>query len=257
MARLSAPFSAAFRFAARLSSAAALLIALAVAPASAEMSFDRFLSDKSMVVLGADRTTTAPGDEVRLVLHKTLTPEWHTYWVNPGGPGMATTIRWEAPEGVEISDIAWPTPERYSVDPYVNYGYADEVLLVSTARVPMDWPAGQPIPLKATAQWLICKDVCIMESQVFEMALNTGATPEVDGEFARLADRAATLWPTELGEVGRYETDADDPSILRIAFPAEALGGATADDGYFYAEAGGIVAAAAPQTVRLKGEEVA
>ena len=36
-----------------------------------------------------------PGQTVTLALHTEHEPHWHTYWINPGDSGLATSIDWQ------------------------------------------------------------------------------------------------------------------------------------------------------------------
>lgn len=230
-----------------------LLLALAATPALAKRSLDFSTTDYAQVELGVDRQVSAPGDAAQLVLRIDPQPGWHTYWLNPGGPGAATMIEWEAPAGVEISEIIWPTPERLPFGPFVNYGYEGETLLVARLSVSEDWPAGQPIDLVARANWLLCKDICIGEAKDFHLSLPTASTPEVDPEIALSVERAEGRRAREVGLVGEYEADAER---VRLVFAAETLGGVALEDGYFYAENHGVVESAAEQTVAQAGDRI-
>lgn len=66
-------------------------------------------------------------------------PHWHTYWKNPGDSGLATTIKWQLPDGVTAGEIAWPVPKKIPIGDLANYGYEGTVLLpvpltISTLR---------------------------------------------------------------------------------------------------------------------------
>ena len=237
----------------RIIAFASMLAALFAAPASAELALERSQTKYATVELGADRMLTAPGDKVRLILRQTLAFGWHSYWLNPGDTGMPTEIKWTAPDGVKISSIAWPTPERQPLKPLMNFGYSGEVLLVSTLIVPADWPAGKPIELTAAASWLVCKDVCIGENQTFTLSLQTGEKAIPDGLMAGLVKYAGQTRPKEAGEIGAYKADK---KTLRLSFPLAALGDVKLGDSFFFPEQRGVVAAAAPQKVEVRDGRV-
>ncbi len=237
----------------RIAAFALILLALAAAPASAKLSFDFSQTEYGAVELGADRMTTAPGDEVEIVLRIEPAFGWHTYWLNPGGPGGATTIDWRAPEGVEFSGILWPTPERLEYGPFVNFVHSGETLLVTRMRVPEDWTPGEEIALVASAMWLLCDDICVSETLDFRLTLPTAEEPVVDPEFAALAERAAAARPREIGAVGRYEVDEER---IRVFLPAETLETAAVAGGFFFPEPQGVVAAAGAQTVEVSDGEI-
>ncbi|MEN9890852.1 MAG: hypothetical protein RLY78_1147, partial [Pseudomonadota bacterium] len=70
------------------------------------------------------------------------------------------------PAGVAACEIAWPTPKRLPVGPLVNYGYEDQLLLPVPLTVASDFK-GSALDVKLTAQWLVCKDVCIPQQGEF------------------------------------------------------------------------------------------
>ena len=45
----------------------------------------------------------------------------------------------------------------------MNYVFSDEVYLPVPITVPADAKPGQTVTLKAAADWLVCKDVCVPE----------------------------------------------------------------------------------------------
>ena len=81
-----------------------------------------------------------PGEPFWVALRLQPRDGWHTYWRNPGDSGLATTIDWDLPAGVEASAIHWPYPERIPFGPLMNYGYHQEVYLLSRITPPADWP---------------------------------------------------------------------------------------------------------------------
>jgi thiol:disulfide interchange protein DsbD len=102
-----------------------------------------------------------PGQTLDIGLRQRIAAHWHTYWVNPGDSGMPTRIRWRLPAHAQVGPIEWPVPQRFSLGPAVNYGYADEVVLLSRLQVPTDLRRGESFDIRAEVEWLVCRDVCI------------------------------------------------------------------------------------------------
>ncbi len=162
--------------------------------------------------LVAERSAVQPGGSVRVGLRLQHIPHWHTYWRNPGDSGLPTTIDWQLPAGTEIGEIEWPAPKRLPIGPLVNYGYEDELLLPALFTAPADARPGQDLVLRAQANWLVCKDVCIPESGSFELRLPVVAAGTTPGSSASSAlfERAAGLrsvpiqgWTADLQQHGR------------------------------------------------------
>lgn len=127
-----------------------------------------------------------PGQSLYVALRQKIIPGWHTYWRNPGDAGEATTIGWTLPSGWSAGSIVWPQPERFLSGPLMNYVYSDEVYLPVAIGVPAD--AKGRAELKATVDWLVCKDVCVPEQVKLSLTLPVaarGSTPALDPAFGK------------------------------------------------------------------------
>ncbi len=109
-----------------------------------------------------EKTLVEAGQPFGVILHLHSDPGWHTYWINPGDAGLATTIKWTLPPGFTAGPIQWPTPEKHAMGPLVTYGYAGDVYLLTTITPP-DSPGSDvsKIEIKAHAAWLVCQEECI------------------------------------------------------------------------------------------------
>lgn len=138
------------------------------------------LVDTSQVAarLVASVDAAAPGDTVTLGIAKEIIPQWHTYWRNPGDSGLATTARWDVPPGVEVGELEWPSPGRYSFGPVTNYGYEGEVTLLAPLTVPTDTEVGSTLTIRAEVSWLVCENVCIPEDVELALELPIAAASE-------------------------------------------------------------------------------
>ncbi len=130
----------------------------------------------------------APGQMLKLGLKITHQPHWHTYWKNPGDSGLATTLTWQLPAGVQAGDIEWPTPSRLPIGPLMNHGYEGTLLLPVSVQLPAGF-AADSLAVKLHAEWLVCKEVCIPESGDFELTLPARAATA--GHAALFAQAAA------------------------------------------------------------------
>jgi thiol:disulfide interchange protein/DsbC/DsbD-like thiol-disulfide interchange protein len=140
-----------------------------------------------------------PGDTIQVGVHQTIIPHWHTYWVNPGDSGLATTIDYDLPAGATAGAIQWPTPSRITLGPVVNYGYENEVTLLSSIKVPDD--ASGVFPVKAKVKWLVCEAVCIPQRAELALDLPVVAPGQDRGRGSALIGKAqaslpvASPWP--------------------------------------------------------------
>src|SRR5688572_10776715 len=72
-----------------------------------------------------------PGKALTVALRLKSIPHWHTYWRNPGDSGQPTTIQWKLPQVWEAGAFQWPAPTRLPAGPLMNFGYEEEVLLLT------------------------------------------------------------------------------------------------------------------------------
>lgn len=225
-----------------------VLTLLALATTSAAQG--QFNSSDPMVdvSLVADLTSVEPGETVYIALHQEITPGWHTYWRNPGDSGEATMVDLALPEGWAQGDIIWPAPKAYALGPLTNYGYSDQVTLPIPVTVPIDAQPG-PVSLDATANWLVCEDICIPESATLQLSLNVGPR-QVEPLGSALIERAIDAAPQRVDD--RFQAGlVRSEDGLTLTLTGDALG-TSADqirDLYFYPHTSGIIDHAAQQRV--------
>jgi len=140
-----------------------VLIMMAAVPARALESAP-VSSKRAVATLVSDTDAVQPGTPFRVGLRLRMADGWHTYWKNPGDAGVPPEL---TIEGGTQSPIDWPTPRRIAEGPVMTYAYTGEVLLPVTVTA-----AGGAI--KAHAQWLVCKDICVPEEGDFSLTLPVG-----------------------------------------------------------------------------------
>ncbi|MFB2833204.1 protein-disulfide reductase DsbD family protein [Floridanema evergladense] len=122
-----------------------------------------------------------PGKPFWVALQMKIRPGWHTYWQNPGDSGSIPKINWQLPSGFKAGKIVWPHPERLPFGPLVNFGYKDEVYLLTQIASPANLPTNKPVLLRGKADWLVCEKDCIPETANISLTLPiTSTTPAKD-----------------------------------------------------------------------------
>jgi thiol:disulfide interchange protein/DsbC/DsbD-like thiol-disulfide interchange protein len=111
--------------------------------------------------LVAADTSIQPGRPFTVALRLEHAPHWHTYWIN-AGTGYPTSLEWQLPPGWKAGPIEWPTPHvvKDGSGNIAGNGYENDTLLPVTITPPADLKPGETITLRATAEWLMCKEVC-------------------------------------------------------------------------------------------------
>ncbi|MCV2348297.1 protein-disulfide reductase DsbD family protein [Paucibacter sp. Y2R2-4] len=209
-------------------------------------------SEEVQLRLLSSHRVLQPGQTVHLLLRQTIAPHWHTYWLNPGDSGQATRIEWRLPEGVQASELQWPAPQRFSLGPVSNYGYADQVDLITEIRLPANWPQNRALQLQAQVSWLVCKDICLPQEAELSIALPVQARAQADAEGqaaltlaqARLPKTAP--WPLSLHSEG---------SQLLLRWPVQEASGKDAPQAEFFAEQWGPLQHNAPQELRRQSQQ--
>ena len=117
-------------------------------------------------------TFPASASEVVVGLRLEHEPHWHTYWLQPG-TGLPTSLAWQLPPGWSAGPIRWPAPHRVydTAGNLAGNGYDGVVTLPVTLTPPRDLASGVPVTLRAKAEWLMCKDVCIPGSADLSISL--------------------------------------------------------------------------------------
>jgi thiol:disulfide interchange protein len=159
----------------------AVLMLLATIPAHALESAP-VSSKRAVATLVTDTDAMRPGTPFRVALRLRLAEGWHTYWKNPGDAGVPPDL---TIQGVTQSPIDWPTPRRVAEGPVMTYAYTGEVLLPVTVTATTG-------TIKAHAQWLVCKDICVPEEGDFSLTLPQG-TPGPSPQAALFAAHDRTV----------------------------------------------------------------
>ena len=203
--------------------------------------------------LVSDKTAAQPGKPVAVGLKLRMAPEWHTYWKNPGDSGLPTRIQWVLPEGWKAGDIQWPYPKHLPVGPLMNYGYEDEVVLLSELTPPANAKPGTVV-IGARAEWLVCKDVCIPEKGELELEMpvaNGEAAP--NPRFLAHIERSRAMLPVK-AEGWKFESSlAGKTLMVRLTPPA---GAAAPQKIAFFPERELLIEPAAPQKLVREGNAV-
>jgi thiol:disulfide interchange protein DsbD len=200
--------------------------------------------------LVTDDASAQPGKPTWVGLKLRMAQEWHTYWKNPGDSGLPTKIKWTLPEGWKAGDIQWPYPQPLPVGPLMNYGYDDEVVLLSQLTPPANAAAG-PASIKAHAEWLVCRDICVPEKGDLDLALAISNTePKKNPMFQAHIDRARNQWPVELPGWKSEAALTNQALVVRLTAPEGAEAPAKAS---FFPEQEGLIEPAAPEKVTRAG----
>ncbi|MFG6431531.1 protein-disulfide reductase DsbD family protein [Roseateles sp. LYH14W] len=212
---------------------AAPLLALAAPPEAA--------TDHVKARLVASQAAVAPGQRFTVALEQDIKSHWHTYWLNPGDSGQATSIAWT---GAEAGPIQWPTPAVQPIGPLVNYGYEGRVALLVDLTVPADAQPGGRFQPVAEVRWLVCKDVCIPEQVTLGLDLPVAARGQAGADAAQIDE-----WRGAIPKPAPFAVQLK-PAAQGVQLSGPVAGVTKA---YFFADTWGAVAHSAPQALKAEG----
>ncbi len=151
-----------------------------------------FETEQGRVRLVAAVPQTGAADTVRLGLEFHLAPSWDIYWRAPGDAGLPPQVDWAGSRNLAAAEIAWPAPRRFSAYGLETIGYQGSVVLPITARLER---AGAALSVRATLEYLTCKDICIPYDTV--LSLDLPVESAAPGGYADLIERYARAVPAD------------------------------------------------------------
>ena len=119
-----------------------------------------------IVIIGEKNIIDKPG-VIELGYKFTLTPGWHTYWINPGDSGGPPIFEFNSPDGWKIKTNVWPGPQRIEYPPLMTFGYVDEV--VFPFQLELENLNDQESEI--TTKFLVCDDICVPEEATLLLKL--------------------------------------------------------------------------------------
>jgi len=165
-------------------------------------------------------------DPFEIGFHIKLKKGWHTYWKNPGDSGAAPRFSWIETGSGTLSDPIFPVPKRFDESGIMTFGYSDEVLFIFRHS-----GLSESTRLKVSAEWLVCKEVCLPALGEFELDVPVLELDQIQssknrGEFSK----AHRKWPNP-GEISvelnglkvLYSVASEEPPLNFDFFPFSGL----------------------------------
>lgn len=225
------------------------LLAMWLSPVRAQTVSDTAATKHVEVRLIAESPVPAGGGTVTVALVQKIIPGWHTYWRNAGDSGEPTKIDWKLPQGFAAKEIQWPTPERIPIGPLANFGFKDEVWLLSEIVVPKGLSPGSMTTIEADVSWLVCEEICIPEDAKLRLEIDVEQTSAPAGQWREAFAKARAAMPETPALAAAYEVQ-DGKLGVSITLP-EKLRGAKA---LFLPDTPGFIKNAADQSLSSDGQ---
>jgi thiol:disulfide interchange protein/DsbC/DsbD-like thiol-disulfide interchange protein len=219
-----------------------VILAVWFVPAMAQTVSDTAATKHVEVRLIAEGPVPADGGPVTVALVQKIIPGWHTYWRNAGDSGEPTKIEWKLPQGFSAKDIQWPVPERIPIGPLANFGFKDEVWLLTEIQTPKGLTPGSMTTIEADVAWLVCEEICIPEDAKLRLEIDVEKAPTPNAQWREAFARARAAQP-ETPAIPAVYAIQDGKLGLSIALP-EALRQSKAQ---FFPDVPGFIKNAADQ----------
>jgi len=164
--------------------------------------------------LYASQSSVMPGQNFDIAIEQNIRAGWHTYWRNAGDSGEPLMIEWDAPAGVTVGDLQFPTPKRIYYDPLVNFGHEGAPIYLQNIQIDERF-SGADITLNGNASWLVCEEICIPESEQISITIPVGVGESINDfifDEARAVMPQAVDWPATLSQ-------SDSQARLSVTIP--------------------------------------
>ncbi|MBM0742047.1 thioredoxin family protein [Phormidium sp. CLA17] len=197
--------------------------------------------------------TIQAGSPFWVALQLKLRPEWHVYWKNPGDSGAAPSIQWTLPPGFQAGELVFPYPTRIPVEPLMNFGYEDEVYLL-TEITPTAQVASKSITLRAQAEVLVCKLECIPEQKTLTLTVPVAPTASTkDPAWTDAFTRTRQAHPQTSPWESSFAVDDKD---LTLFVNAPGLAAGQLKQVEFFPDKDGVIQNAAPQRLTVAQDRI-
>lgn len=206
-----------YRIGALLPAALLMVAGLTPAPAGGQVSDDPTPNSDAWLV--AEPSAVQAGQPFTVGVRITLDEGWHTYWKNAGDAGSGTIMEWDLPDGFSVTPLRYPIPERIPYPPLMSYGYHNEVVLLATITPPATLDTDR-VAIDATADFLVCEDVCVPATATIGLELPVTAGTPGPSEDAALIQQFRDRLPVEDDDWSLRAARTDAGFVLAAEPPA-------------------------------------
>lgn len=106
-----------------------------------------------------------------------LADGWKTYWRMPGESGVPPEFDWTGSSNLGTAEVSFPAPARFTDAGGETIGYKHRV--VFPVRV-MPKSEGEPVDLRLTLHYAVCKDICVPAKAEIVRSLTNLSAPARD-----------------------------------------------------------------------------
>ena len=205
-----------------------------------------FASNSSFEII-PEKVSIFNENKIYLIVKFDLEKNWHTYWKNPGDSGEPASFEWDLPEGFEISEAIWPTPELIPYPPLTTFGYTDQLELLFKLSLPEEVKENSVIAV--SSKWLVCADVCIPQEGSVSFDLFK-ANQTYPSQIGQLLSKIKQKIPLDNGKIITSKIEED-----RLVLNLEELG-LDITEAYFFPFRKDVIDYSLNQKLKKNDEEV-
>lgn len=200
---------------------AALCLLILTASLTFMVKAEPFKDEHIEVELVSEVESIQAGQPFWVALRMKTEAHWHTYWLNPGGPGLPTSLKWKLPAGFTAGPIQWPFPTKIVTEGLVSYGYEEETFLLVRIQPPATLKPGTKIELAATADWLVCKEICLPGHADLKLGLTVADGVAKPSTWSEAFSATRAKLPLEGADWKLQAAIQNDKILLKATQPAD------------------------------------
>ena len=181
------------------------------------------------------------------------TEGWHSYYQNPGGPGLPLEFEWQLPAGYKLSKLHWPTPELYQSEDTQFYIYQGQYSILADISVPDTAQAGDEAQITVTPTWQLCDDKGCAPPTSKELSTNIpiGKSQILSTEHENLFHGARLQLP-QINESWNVEAKIKATDLILTISSSD--GSVAIIDSIYYIDNAGITDSSKAQAVNDRGD---
>ena len=169
--------------------------------------------------LVADTTHVVPGKTFLLAVKVEVRPNWHSYWINPGGSGLPTEVKWVLPDGFKSGETLYPVPhvivDKVGDEKILSHTFEGTTYHLAEITVPDGLDTGTQVSFSVDVDWQACENggVCTPPSQAhakLDLPVGGSAQPSRD---APAIEKILALTSAKLPKATVTLSMADDETI--------------------------------------------
>ena len=207
---------------------------------------------KTEVSAISEVSAVAPGDTFTVAVKLKHIDGWHSYYKNPGGPGIPLEFSWNLPDGFELKTLHWPTPHLYTSMGTLFYMYEGEYSMLADITVPKTAKVGEKVNISVTPSWQLCDKVGCdpPESKELTLSLPIAEKTQIAAEQTSFFAKARSQIPKK-NDAWDVKAEVTTENFILTLTPKE---GNTQklEKKHFVLDTAGSINAEKPQTITEK-----